>query len=168
MGQKILGPTGSTWRNSGRLSAQHCGGHVTKRRAYTNTIMFISSPNTINQETLLSNFDFHHYPPIQHCLKDQWWAPELPLLVEMTFEDVAKLFKLFDCFPKLHNLATKKWYFGSFYSFWIFSWMKREKIHDIMKLHHVETYHCFIFCQERLQNFKKLTKNSQKYTARFN
>ena len=32
------------------------------------------------QDTLLSNFDFLHYPQIMHCLKVQWWAFGPPLL----------------------------------------------------------------------------------------
>merc|ERR1712082_29110 len=65
------------------------------------------------QDTILSYFDFLHYTQI-HCLKDQWWAFGPPLCAEgpikkldMTFEDMVKLFYSMTFIPKLHILATR-------------------------------------------------------------
>merc|ERR1712239_94108 len=65
------------------------------------------------QDTLLGNFDFLHYTQI-HCLKDQWWAFGPPLWafgqrkkLDMTFEDMVKLFYFMTFIPNLHILATR-------------------------------------------------------------
>ncbi len=64
--------------------------------------------------TLLSNFHFLHYTQILHCLKDQWWAFDPPLWafgpikkLDMTSEDMVKLFYFMTFIPKLHFLATR-------------------------------------------------------------
>merc|ERR1712082_337347 len=74
------------------------------------------------QDTLLSNFDFLHYTQI-HCLKDQWWAFGPPLQafspikkLDMTFEDMVKLFYFMTFIPKLHILDFLPFlaHFGNF------------------------------------------------------
>merc|ERR1712082_106542 len=86
--------------------------------------------------------------------------------LDMTFEDMVKLFYFMSFIPKLHILATrgtKSGFFtisGAFRPFWRTSLLKWKKNNKMKKLRLVDTYlecglHFFIFSQEGLQNGRR-------------
>ena len=83
----------------------------------------------------------------------------MPILVQMTLEDMAKLFYFMTFIPKLHILATrgKK---VDFLPFWRTSWLKWKKMNKTKKLHLFDAFLnvafvFFIFSKERLQKRSK-------------